>query len=143
MKFISAHHTIEEFVSELESLIQNGTYRADNLLIVTLEEHASDLKSLVAVEIETVSEDALKDDKPLNKHGLDDQSVELYDDILRRGGYVLLETIDNKDEKQTDNKDEVGLHAPGFGVTPEKPQSDETNHEDNFNPDNPNPSAHR
>lgn len=145
MKFVSAHQSIEEFVSEVENLIQSGAFHANNLLALTREEHASDLKSLVPVEIETISEEVFKDNAPLNNHGLDDHSVELYDDILRRGGYVLLEKENGKqhESKSEERTEDIGLHAPGFGVDPDDPQSDASNHEDNFNPDNPNPTSNR
>ncbi|MCC5894935.1 MAG: hypothetical protein JJU16_05675 [Alkalibacterium sp.] len=145
MKFVTAHQSVEEFVAELENLIQSGAFHANNLLVVTLEEHASDLKSLVPVEIETVNEGDFNEKAPLNNHGLDDHSIELYDDILRRGGYVLLE----KENPQKDlaeshsKKDEVELHAPGFGVDPDKPKSDDESHGDHLNPENTNPTSNR
>lgn len=141
MKFVTAHQSVEEFVSEMENLIQSGAFHADNLLAITLKEHATELKSLVPVEIETVDEKDFKDSDPLNNHGLDEHSVELYDDILRRGGYVLLDKENGRENKKkaTDEKENIELSAPGFGVDLKAPQSDETNHEDNFNPNDPNP----
>ncbi|MCC5889122.1 MAG: hypothetical protein JJU01_01045 [Alkalibacterium sp.] len=150
MKFVTAHQNVEDLVAELENYIQSGTFHANNLVVVTLESHASDLKSMVPIEVETVKESDFDENKPLNHHGLDEKTVELYDDVLRNGGYVVLQ----KDEKHgvTDNRsadskpnsegsNDVELHAPGFGVDIDDPDSSAENHEDNFNPDNPNPQA--
>lgn len=141
MKFVTAQQSLEEFATEVENLIQSGAYHANALLVVSLEEHVSELKSMVPIEIESVKEEDFKNSHPLDGHDLDEKEVSLYDDILRRGGYVLFEKDKEKKEvvKEEDNKEEdIGLHAPGFGVDLEEPDSDETSHEDNFNPENPN-----
>lgn len=152
MKFVVAHQNVEDLVAELENLIQSGTYRESNLIVVTLEEHADNLKSMVPTDIETVKEKDFKENKPLDYHGLDKKAVELYDDILKNGGYVVFEknvndafsNNDNEKERYVhSNSDEIDLHAPGFGVDIDDPNSSDKNHEDNFNPDNPNPEADR
>lgn len=151
MKFVTAHQNVEDLVAELENFIQSGAFHANNLVVVTLEEHASDLKSMVPTEIETVKESDFEDNEPLNNHGLDKSDVDLYDDVLRKGGYVVLQKDNNEhtpekvsDDEQIDktgSSKDVELHAPGFGVDIEDPDSSAENHEDNFNPDNPNPQA--
>lgn len=142
MKFITAQQSLEDFATEAENLIQSGAYHANALLVVTLEEHASEIESMVPIEIETVKEEDFKNTNPLDGHDLDEKEVSLYDDILRRGGYVLFEKDKENKEivKEEDNEaEDIELHAPGFGVDLEEPDSDESNHEDNFNPENPNP----
>lgn len=146
MKFVVAHQNIEDLVAELEKLIQSGTYPESNLVVVTLEEHADNLKSMVPTDIETVKEKDVKENKPLDYHGLDKKAVELYDDMLKNGGYVVFEKNINDTEKEystPSGSDEIDLHAPGFGVDIDDPNSNDKNHEDNFNPNNPNPEAER
>lgn len=150
MKFVTAHQNVEDLVAELENFIQSGAYHANNLVVVTLQEHESELKSMVPTEVETVKESDFDENEPLNNHGLDEKSVELYDDVLRNGGYVVLQKDNDYSPSDRDNSKEhsehtqsdgVDLHAPGFGVDIDDPDSSADNHEDNFNPDNPNPQA--
>ncbi|GAA0474693.1 hypothetical protein IRB23SM22_21950 [Alkalibacterium sp. s-m-22] len=91
MKFVTAQQSLEAFATEVENLIQSGAYHANALLVVSLEEHVSEVKSMVPIEIESVKEEDFKNSHPLDGHGLDEKEVSLYDDILKRGGYVLFE----------------------------------------------------
>lgn len=148
MKFIKAHHDVQDLAVDIEKYIQNKEYNAEDLVVVTLEEHVSDVKSMVSTDIETVNENDFKTEEPLNNYGLAGKDVKLYDSVLRSGGYVVLlkdedhAFTENESDKRGNNKsDDVNLHAPGFGVDIDNPDSSTENHEDNFNPENPNPQA--
>ncbi|OJF92509.1 hypothetical protein [Alkalibacterium sp. 20] len=149
MKFIVAHQDVIEMAVEMEKLLQSGVYKLEELVIVCAEERQSDIESMVSVKIDTVNADEQNDDNQstMRDHRLEGNNQRLYDGMIYRGGYVLmeddkvpfLEALKPTTNKQDDDSKPNNMYAPRFGVDLKGPESDATNHEDNFNPDNPNP----
>lgn len=149
MKFIVAHQDVIEMAVEMEKLLQSGVYKREELVIVCAEERQSDIESMVSVKIDTVNAEEQNDDdqSTMRDHRLEGNNQGLYDGMIYRGGYVLmeddklpfLEALKPITDKQDDGSKPINMHAPGFGVDLKDPKSDPTNHEDKFNPVDPNP----
>lgn len=174
MKFIYAQQQIGNMVAEIEKLIQNKSYSKDELVMICTEEHRSNIESMVEIDIETVSQKDMEDEEshPLEKYHLKEDNMDVYDDMISRGGFILLakeaatpshrkdmNTTQNtarSDEKDTSHTKEItketgatdkasseDVTAPGFGVEFNEPQSDAQTHEDVLNPEDPDPDNHR
>ncbi len=143
MKFISAFQRVDILAAEIEDLIQEDHLSPNDFKVLCLDERRDDIESMVSVPVETVSEDELDNDFLIDKYGVEDSSLTTYINLIRSGGYILIgeESIEDgdKDQKLENTANQNEWHAPGFGVNLREPKSDKTNHEDNFNPDNPNP----
>lgn len=141
MRFISAYQEIDKLVTDVEGLLQSKKLDRKDILLICLESHRSKVARMLDIPMETVDEES---ENPLDKYDLRDDSYDLYDNLILTGGYVLLGRKDKVDDSMLDSSSEdverhSSMHAPGFGVSMDAPDSDETNHEDNFNPDNKNP----
>ncbi|WP_423189518.1 hypothetical protein ACO1PF_00975 [Alkalibacterium sp. f15] len=149
MKFIVAHQDVTDMAVEMEELLQSGAYKREELVIVCAEERQSAIESMVSVKIDTVNTDEQNDDdqSTMKEHRLEGNNQHLYDGMIHKGGYVLME--DDKEpfveavkpttDEQDDGSKPGNMHVPGFGVDLKDPKSDATNHEDNLNPDDSNP----
>lgn len=172
MKFIYAQQQIGNMVAEIEKYIQNKTYSKDELVLICTEDHRSNCESMVEIDVETVDPNDLSDENshPLDKYHLEDDNMDVYDDMISRGGFILLakeaatpshrndmnttfkEDQPKNDDHTTEIKDTSNeptedlseeITAPGFGVDFNEPQSDAETHEDVFNPEDPNPDNNR
>lgn len=174
MKFVHAEQELEMMVAEIEKYIQNKAFTKDELVLVCSESHRSSSKSMVEIAVDTFEPADLKeeDSHPLEKYHIEKSNLKLYDDMVAKGGYVLLAKEDStpahKEEMKTslansesDNADashkkeiedatgmeedytEDSIKAPGFGVNQNEPRSDAETHEDVFNPEDPNPDHRR
>lgn len=174
MRFLKAQQQIGNMVADVERFIQEENYSKDELVLICTEEHRSNCEAMVEIDVETVSASELdkEDTKPLEKYQLDDKDMDLYNNMIARGGFVLLaknsSTPSHRDERDTtlnrDLTDETkesrtkeieknpdksdmstaeDVTPPGFGVDFNEPQSDAETHEDVLNPEDPDPDNHR
>lgn len=148
MRFISAYQELDKMVADVERLLQNKEIDRKDILLICLESRRSEISRMLDIPMETVKDDSDEAQNPLDKYDLTESSYDLYDNLILTGGYVLLGRKDKIDDTVLDStggseERHSTMHASGFGVNMDVPDSDETNHEDNFNPDNPNPQADR
>lgn len=174
MKYLHAEQQIGNMVAEVEKYIQEKSYSKDELVLICTEEHRSNVESMVEIDVETVDPKEVKetDDHLLDKYDLDDANMDVYDDMITRGGFILLakeastpshrddmnttfnegqaDTDDHSHKKEikdttegSDKTSSENVTAPGFGVNFNEPQSDAETHEDVFNPEDPDPDNHR
>ncbi|SFB88517.1 hypothetical protein SAMN04488102_101263 [Alkalibacterium subtropicum] len=174
MKFLKAQQQIGNMVSDVERFIQEGTYSKDELVLICTEEHRSNCEAMVEIDVETVNTDNLDTENahPLGKYHLEEKDLTVYDDMIARGGFILLakdasapshrnnknsmlkrnqseETDDShtKEIKNTSDGSDMSspedVTPPGFGVDFNPAQSDAETHEDVFNPEDPDPDHHR
>lgn len=130
MKFIGAYQSVAELSEKVALLEQEEKKNPDQLLVVTKEEHEEDLKHVLDIRIKTISKEAADKEKPLGEFGLDDETIKMYDETIRLGGYVLLEEID-ENTHSTGTRDATedpiskegtgNIPAPGFGVVQDDP----------------------
>lgn len=174
MKFLKAQQQIGNMVADVERFIQDENYSKDELVLICTEEHRSNCEAMVEIDVETVSVDDLgkKDDHPLERFHLDEENMDTYENMISRGGFILLSkgaaTPSHRDDMNTTlNRDQStesdeshtkkikdtsdgsdmsspeDVTPPGFGVDFNEPQSDAETHEDVFNPEDPDPDNHR
>lgn len=91
MKLISAQHSLEDLSAEVEKRVQQEKCVRRELLIVCLEEHESDVRSLTDIEVDLLDEQKLSDENVLNHYQLDTSSEKMYANVLLRGGFLLLD----------------------------------------------------
>ena len=91
MKFVTSEQEIEDIAAGIENLIQSGRYQEDELVIICSEEHMSAVESMVQTNIDVIPvEDLSKQTKHfLFERQVEDDGMDLYEDVIRRGGYVL------------------------------------------------------
>lgn len=91
MKLISAQHSLEDLSAEVEKRVQQEKCVRRELLIVCLEEHESDVRSLTDIEVDLLDEQKLSEENVLNHYQLDTSSEKMYANVLLRGGFLLLD----------------------------------------------------
>ena len=174
MKFLHAEQQIGNMVAEVEKFIQEKSYSKEELVLVCLPEHRSNCESMVEIDVETVDPQDVKDtdDHLLEKYDLDEADMDVYDNMIIRGGFILLakkaaqpshrdepSTTFSESQSATDSDSHTkeieqdpgrakepsqeNITPPGFGVNFNDPQSDSETHEDVFNPEDPDPDNHR
>lgn len=155
MKLLSTFQIEEDVISKIEQAIKEKQIPENKLTIVTKEEQKESIASLVNVKVDTVSKLELRDNDITENYKLSENDTKLFMDTLKRGGYVVLQEMPEKnianqnmhDQKEPAREDESEkgdfesslddhLSAPGFGVDFKEPGTNAQTHEDNFNPDN-------
>lgn len=131
MKFLGAYQSVNELSEKVAILEEEQGKKADQLVLVTKEEHKEEAVNLLDIKVETIDDELAGDKEPLERFGLSHDDAQLYDETIRLGGYVLLEREETTPPHSTGTRDAEedpisyqgsgDIPAPGFGVSQDDP----------------------